>query len=781
MNAQKMDTRSTQFKNSNVRPVRYALILAIVWSVLITVSCVWSIQQKKMTTIALATKEAHSLFKKDISIRLWATTHGGVYVPTDERTPPSPYLKHLKERIITTPSGKKLTLMNPAYMLRQIMEEYSELYGIKGRITSLKPFRPQNAPDEWEKSALTAFENGVKEVFEFVDIDGKPYLRLIQPLITQKGCLKCHGSQDYKVGDIRGGVGVSVPMSSYLIREHREIRQFLVTHILIWLIGIVIIYVGFLGVRRYFTERDQAEETLKKSEALLRSTQELTKVGGWEWDVEKQTMFWTDEIYRIHDFQRDEFLPGSTEHVERSMGCYEPEDRPVIMDAFRNCIEKGQAYDLEFPLKTPKGRRIWVRTVAEAIIKNHRVVKVIGNIMDISDQKRLQEKALKVRGLESLGILSGGLAHDFNNLLYVVMGNISLVEDDLKPETETSKNLIEAQEACIKIKELISQLMTFSQGGDPVKEISSIGDVVNDAVTSSLRGFHVQQEIFIPESIRQVDIDKTQIKRVVRNIVTNAREAMGENGKLKVSCENIDITGKGYLTLIQGKYIKISFEDQGCGIPKENLKKIFDPYFSTKPMGIDKGQGLGLALSYSIIEKHGGLIDIKSELKIGSTFSVYLPKTVSAKVSDLQESVKKPETLKSIKQLATGKIKILLMDDERAIRKFMDRMLNKLGYDVKTCTEGNEAVQIYKKAMESKEPFDTVILDLTNKIGLGGQEAMRRLLEIDPNTKGIAITGYSSDPVVSNYRAYGFSGFLTKPATKDELDKVISEVVSKNR
>ena len=272
--------------------------------------------------------------------------------------------------------------------------------------------------------------------------------------------------------------------------------------------------------------------------------------------------------------------------------------------------------------------------------------------------------------------------------------------------------------------------------GNPVKKKIPIGDLLKNTVVSALKGFNIKSKISIPDAIRQINIDEGQIKQVFSNIVVNAREAMDDNEQLTVSCEKIDISENSHLTLSQGEYIKISFEDQGCGILKENLENIFDPYFSTKDMGVDKGQGLGLTVSYSIIKKHGGLITVESEQEIGSTFSVYLP-AISVKETDSQKSVKKSATHAPVKQSVTDTGKILLMDDEETIRNFMGKVLNRLGYDVETCPEGKETVEIYKKAMESKEPFDVAILDLTNKIGMGGQETMRRLLEIDHNTKGI--------------------------------------------
>jgi len=400
--------------------------------------------------------------------------------------------------------------------------------------------------------------------------------------------------------------------------------------------------------------------------------------------------------------------------------------------------------------------------------------------LDITDRKNMETQLQQAQKMESIGILAGGIAHDFNNLLFAVMGNISLAQDDLKPESEASESLRAAEDACVKAKELTARLITFSKGGDPIKKINSIDELLKETVASALQGSNIKPEISIANDIRQANIDEDQIKQVVRNIVVNAKEAMDGNGPLKVSCENIEISEKNSLTLNPGKYIKIFFEDQGYGISKENMGKIFDPYFSTKDMGADKGQGLGLTISYSIIEKHGGLITVESELRKGSTVSVYLP-AASAKEPGLQKSKGKPVAQKPVKQSGTGTGKILLMDDEKEIRAFLGQVINRLGYDVETCTEGKEAVEIYKKAMESKKTFDVAILDLTNKVGMGGQETMRRLLEIDDTARGIVITGYFDNPVVANFRAYGFSGFITKPATRDQLSKVINEVISKDQ
>ena len=195
-------------------------------------------------------------------------------------------------------------------------------------------------------------------------------------------------------------------------------------------------------------------------------------------------------------------------------------------------------------------------------------------------------------------------------------------------------------------------------------------------------------------------------------------------------------------------------------------------------MGVNKGQGLGLAICYSIITRHNGLISVESESGAGAVFFVYLPVSASVKEPNFQKAERLPEVYEPVKQLVSGKSKILLMDDEEMIRSFMSQMLNHSGYDVETCIEGEEAIKIYKKAMESKVPFDIVILDLTNEFGMGGQKTMKKLLEIDPAAKGIVSTGYSNDPIVAHFKAYGFSGFLTKPATKDELNKVVNKVLS---
>ena len=250
----------------------YTLALAVAWTFVVSASLFWNIvQERRHTRWELATREARTHFNRDQAFRLWAASHGGVYVPTDERTPPNQHLAHVPNRDITTASGKKLTLMNPAYMLRQLQEEFVGPRQVFGHITSLKSLRLENKPDSWEQSALNSFERGAKEVVEFSVINGEPYLRLIRPMITKKGCLKCHSIQGYKEGDIRGGVSVSVPLTAYLAQERQEVFRITLTHILFGLMGLGGIAIGFRGLKR-------AEKALLKSEKELRllSSQLLT-------------------------------------------------------------------------------------------------------------------------------------------------------------------------------------------------------------------------------------------------------------------------------------------------------------------------------------------------------------------------------------------------------------------------------------------------------------------------------------------------------------------------
>jgi hypothetical protein len=246
-------------KNFNVGGLsllyRYYLIALAVVILAIAGSFVWNVHNEKDQSRYLALNIARSYFFKDQAFRLWAASHGGVYVPATEKTPPNPYLSHIPERDVTTPSGKILTLVNPAYMLRQVMTEFSNLYGVAGRITSLKPLNPINAPDEWQRDALMQLDKGKTEVTEFIDVGGKPYLRLMRPMITEKPCLKCHAHQGYKVGDVRGGVSLSVPMEPYLNIEASSIRNIILSHLVFLFIGVGFLSVIFVKEKKNIMER----------------------------------------------------------------------------------------------------------------------------------------------------------------------------------------------------------------------------------------------------------------------------------------------------------------------------------------------------------------------------------------------------------------------------------------------------------------------------------------------------------------------------------------------
>jgi len=383
---------------------------------------------------------------------------------------------------------------------------------------------------------------------------------------------------------------------------------------------------------------------------------------------------------------------------------------------------------------------------------------------EIEERKRLEDELIRTEKLESLGILAGGIAHDFNNLLTGVLGNISLAKMDTTPENSIYTLLSEAEKASLQAKGLTQQLLTFSKGGEPVKKTVSMKDLITDAANFALRGSNVRCDFDLQRDLYPVDIDEAQMSQVIHNLVINAVQSMQDGGMILVKAENVLETTEAKRPLPSGKYAKITIHDQGSGIPKEGLQKIFDPYFSTK----EKGTGLGLATTYSIIQKHGGYITVESQVGVGTTFFIYLP----ASEKEIQECEK------GEKKIPAGAGKILIMEDDQVVREAICAMLIRLGYQVECVENGEEAIKMYQEAMASGRPFDAVIMDLTIPGGMGGKEAVKQLLGLDPKAKVIASSGYSNDPLMANFSEYGFKSVIVKPYTITEIGCLLSDVLT---
>lgn len=392
--------------------------------------------------------------------------------------------------------------------------------------------------------------------------------------------------------------------------------------------------------------------------------------------------------------------------------------------------------------------------------------KVISIVRNITKRKQSDEELLKMEKLNSIGILAGGVAHDFNNILTIILGNISLMKTYVKSDDKISKKLSDLEKTVLQAKSLTKQLLTFSKDSKPFKKVTYINDLIKETTNLALSGSNVACKMYIPSNLWPVEIDCAQMSQVISNLVINAYQAMPNGGYIFIRCRNIELSENEIVGLSPGKYICISIKDQGCGISKDKLLKIFDPYFTTKKTGI----GLGLASAYSIIKKHNGHILVKSKLDKGSVFKIYLPACEGVPIE-----IEEPKY-----ELINRENKILVMDDEIDIRKTLSAMLKHLGYKVVSCKDGVEAIELYKKAMSLGDAFDAVIMDLTIPGGMGGEETIKHLLKIDPKIKAIVSSGYSAGGVISNFKDYGFKGVINKPYTMEELSNELNKVLSSN-
>ncbi|MDW7773519.1 MAG: DUF3365 domain-containing protein [Desulfobulbaceae bacterium] len=660
-------------KIRSAKLIPYVWGLAVVWVVMGTLitaaSLIWNIKRQHNETIQLATIEASTVYEKDLIYHRWATQHDGVFVPITDKTQPNPYLAHIPGAIVTTTEGQNLTLVNPEYMIRQVYGMQTGDFGPIEHITSLDPVRPENAADPWEARALESFDRGEDRAISVEKIGGEPYLRYMRPMITEKGCLKCHAVQGYDVGDIRGGISVSIPLAPLLAISREHILATSAAHITFWFFGVVGIFLGTYWLTLTIREREKMESrtrsiihnmldgliTLDKDQVIRTFNPAATRLFGYEPDevIGKNvyTLFRLPEKYR--KMEGEEYKDQDFILVTNTP--YELVGRRKDGTEFPCEISLSETREGEHHLTIAMVRDLSGRKVAEKALRDS------------------QEQLIKQEKLASLGTMVAGIAHEINNPAQAIGFSMEglkmnaeyvkkflkelkkcfsddsqdlvtkrnhlmeLVEDlDLDLVLDDIDDIAERNiESVIRINKIIKSTKRMAHFEDNFTE-TDLNSVVNDAVTLTHNQvkYDMTVKLDLAPHLPIFQGMPQELGQVFINLIMNARDALKEKGLSKSDAELVISTRYNRLS----RQLEARFQDNGTGIKAEILSKIFDPFFTTKGFGV--GTGLGLNLSHLIVEAHGGWINVESEYGKGTTFTVLISRDIQGNKNNLKKSPK---------------------------------------------------------------------------------------------------------------------------------------------
>ena len=596
-----------------IRLGRYLLGTVALWSILIGLSLAWNLRAEKPGTLETARMEARMAFDKDIVYRRWNASCGGVYAPVTETAQPNPYLD-VPERDITTLGGLTLTMINPAFMTRQVHELELKAYGIRGHITSLNPIRPANAPDPWETRALKLFQTGMKEVSSEEEIEGNYYMRLMRPLLTEESCLKCHATQGYKLGDIRGGISVSIPMAPLMAIAQSHIRVLCVWHGLLWLAGLVGIGFGIRRLNQQIHKRIKVEQAQRESEEKYRSMMEAMSDSIYICSPDFRISYMNSPMIKMigHDATGELCHKALFDKDEQCPWC------------LHDKVQQGESAELE--IVSPKNNRSY-HVVHSPIFHEDGSISKMTILRDTTVTKHLEAQLFRSERLSATGQLAAAIAHEINSPLQGIISLLHSIERTHDQDEKLLKNLNLVMNGFLGIRDIVRKLLDLNRPGKEKKQSMNVNSVIEDTVAllkNYLKTNNIKIVLNLSSRIPSITASPQQLGQVFMNLISNAVEAMTGTSKSKAGWKTREtIDGEITVNSDLGKdTITINVADTGPGISEKDLEHIFDPFYTRKK---ETGTGIGLYLCHGIIEDHKGFITAKNSPEGGAVFTITLP------------------------------------------------------------------------------------------------------------------------------------------------------------